>query len=170
MIRYRLAQADELESLKSFLFEHGTNPWNHLPIDGVDNEFSLVAQGQASALVATDNNQHVGFVIFYHPEILPSQYHQYTDSNTAIYIAEAAVHKHFGGQGIGAKLLSLVIESAPDFEASMLIIDRHEQNAASAGMMRKAGFTELRTFIDEPRRHYGSKKTTVLGITVTGQS
>ena len=76
MIRYRLAQVDELESLKSFLFEHGTNPWNNLPIDGVDNEFSLVAQGQASALVASDNNQHVGFVIFYHPEILPSQYHQ----------------------------------------------------------------------------------------------
>ena len=169
MIRYRLAQGDELESLKSFLFEHGTNPWNHLPIDGVDNEFALVAKGQASALVATDNNQHVGFVIFYHPEILPSQYDQYKDSNTAIYIAEAAVHKRYGGQGIGAKLLSLVIESAPDFGASMLIIDRHEQNAASAGMMRKAGFTELRTFVDEPRRNYGSKKTTVLAITLAKQ-
>ena len=167
MIRYRLAQVDELESLKSFLFEHGSNPWNHLPIDGVDNEFSLVAQGQASALIATDNGQHVGFVIFYHPEILPSKYRQYTDSQTTIYIAEAAVHKSYGGQGIGSQLLSLVIKSAPDFNASMLVIDRHEQNAPSAGMMRKAGFSELRTFTDKPRRDYGSKKTTVLGITLT---
>jgi hypothetical protein len=45
----------------------------------------------------------------------------------------------------------------------MLLIDRHEENLASAGMMRKAGFTELRTFVDLQRRDYGSRKTTVMG-------
>jgi hypothetical protein len=30
-------------------------------------------------------------------------------------------------------------------------------------MMRKAGFAELRTFVDLERRNYGSRKTTVMG-------
>jgi ribosomal protein S18 acetylase RimI-like enzyme len=170
MIRYRLAEVSELDDLKSFLFEHATNPWNYLPTGGVDSEFSLVAQQQASALVAVEGNKPVGFVIFYHPTILPSKYHQYTNGNNAIYIAEAAVHRNYGGQGIGTHLLTLVIERAPALGASMLIIDRHEQNAASAGMMRKAGFIELCTFVDEPRRNYGSKKTTILGMTLGAMS
>ena len=81
MIRYRLAEVSELDDLKSFLFEHATNPWNYLPTGGVDSEFSLVAQQQASALVAVEGNKPVGFVIFYHPTILPSKYHQYTNGN-----------------------------------------------------------------------------------------
>ena len=113
MIRYRLAEVSELDDLKSFLFEHATNPWNYLPTGGVDSEFSLVAQQQASALVAVEGNKPVGFVIFYHPTILPSKYHQYTNGNNAIYIAEAAVHRNYGGQGIGTHLLTLVIERAP---------------------------------------------------------
>jgi ribosomal protein S18 acetylase RimI-like enzyme len=170
MVRYRLAEVNELDDLKSFLFEHATNPWNHLPAVGVDNEFSLVAQQQASALVAEEGNQTVGFVIFYHPTMLPSKYHQYTNGNSAVYIAEAVVHRNYGSQGIGTRLLTLVIERAPSLGASMLIVDRHEQNAASAGMMRKAGFIELCTFVDEPRRNYGSKKTTILGMTLGAMS
>lgn len=166
MIRYRLADVSELGDLKSFLFEQGANPWNHLPAEGVDNEFTLIAQGQASALVAIKDNQFVGFVIFYHPVNLPEKYRQYTNGNIAIYIAEAVVHSDYTGQGIGSELLLKVFDRAPAFGASMLVIDRHEQNAASAGMMRKVGFIELCTFVDEPRRDYGSKKTTVLGITL----
>lgn len=166
MICYRLAEANELDSLKSFLFEHGTSPWNHLPIEGVDDEFSLVAERQASAIIAVEDSQPVGFVIFYRPTTLPNRYLQFTNGDKAIYIAEAVVHKNYAGQGIGSCLLRQVIERAPATGASMLIIDRHEQNAASAGMMRKVGFTELCTFVDEPRRDYGSKKTTVLSLTL----
>jgi len=170
MVYYRLAEVNELDDLKSFLFEHATNPWNHLPAEGVDSEFSLVAQQQASALVAVEGNQSVGLVIFYHPSVLPSKYHQYANGNNAIYIAEAVVHRNYGRQGIGTRLLTLVIERAPSLGASMLIVDRHEQNVASAGMMSKAGFIELCTFVDEPRRNYGSKKTTILGITLGAMS
>jgi ribosomal protein S18 acetylase RimI-like enzyme len=163
MINYRLALKSELPELKAFLFDHGQNPWNHLPAEGVDHEFNLVAQQKASILVAIKGQQQIGFVIFYHADTLPSQYLQYSNQQPAIYIAEVVVHREFAGQGIGHKLLSLIIDQAPDLGASMLLIDRHEENLASAGMMRKAGFTELRTYVDLQRRDYGSRKTTVMG-------
>ncbi len=40
-------------------------------------------------------------------------------------------------------------------------IDRHEENLASAGMMRKAGFVELETYADPARRPNGSGRSTV---------
>jgi ribosomal protein S18 acetylase RimI-like enzyme len=163
MINYRLALKSELPELKAFLFDHGQNPWNHLPAEGVDHEFNLVAQQKASILVAIKGQQQIGFGIFYHADTLPSRYLQYSNQQPAIYIAEVVVHREFAGQGIGHRLLSLIIDQAPDLGGSMLLIDRHEENLASAGMMRKAGFTELRTFVDLQRRDYGSRKTTVMG-------
>ena len=53
-MNYRLALKTELAQLKTFLFEHGPNPWNHLPVDGVDHEFDLIAQDKASAFKAVD--------------------------------------------------------------------------------------------------------------------
>ena len=165
-MNYVLALNTELAQLKTFLFEHGPNPWNHLPVDGVDHEFDLIAQDKASAFKAVDGEELVGFAIFYHPQALPEKYLQYSDSESAIYIAEVVVHKNYGGRGIGHKLLSLVIEHAPDLGASLLLVDRHEENLASAGMMRKANFVELSTYIDLARRDYGSRKTTVMAFTL----
>jgi GNAT superfamily N-acetyltransferase len=162
MIIYRRAIASELKDLKSFLFEHGTNPWNYLPLDGVDKEFDIVSKGAASIIVAVDNARLLGFAIFYHPNSLPSQYLQYTESKPTIYIAEAVVHKDYTGQGIGYHLLRSIIDQAADFNASLLLIDRHEENMASAGMMRKAGFELLTIYNDPKRRHYGSCNTAIL--------
>ena len=162
MIIYRRAIASELKDLKSFLFEHGTNPWNYLPLDGVDKEFDIVSKGAASIIVAVDNARLLGFAIFYHPNSLPSQYLQYTESKPTIYIAEAVVHKDYTGQGIGYHLLCSIIDQAADFNASLLLIDRHEENMASAGMMRKAGFELLTIYNDPKRRHYGSGNTAIL--------
>ena len=163
IIDYRLAKTDELKELKTFLFEHGTNPWNHLPPDGVDNEFRLIAAQQAHAFAAYVEGQLVGFTIFYLPQVLPDNYLQYTDSKPAIYIAEAVVHREFSGRGIGSCLLKNIIALAPTLGARMLLLDRHAENAASAGMMRKAGFEELATFEDLSKRDYGNRCTTVLG-------
>lgn len=166
MITYREALRAELARLKTFLFEHGPNPWNHLPVNGVDHEFDLIAQTKASALMAADGDELVGFAIFYHPQTLPKKYRQYSGSESAIYIAEVVVHKSYAGQGIGHTLLSLIIQRAPELGVSMLLIDRHEENLASAGMMRKADFAELHTYLDLDRRDYGSRKTTVMGYTL----
>lgn len=168
MIIYRSALGAELSELKSFLFTHGTNPWNHLPIDGVNREFELVANGSASMLVAVENTTFLGFVIFYHPDCLPDEYLQYTELQKTIYIAEAVVHKDYTGQGIGHHLLRLVTERAVDLDATLLLIDRHEENMASAGMMRKAGFKLLTTYRDPQRRHYGSRNTSILSLQLNG--
>ena len=166
MTTYALAPHADLATLKAFLFEHGSNPWNHLPIDGVDQEFAYIAQSKASVITAVDKTKVLGFVIFYHPNALPSKYLQYSGLHQTIYIAEAVVHQNHAGQGIGFQLLAAVINHAVELSATMLIVDRHEQNLASAGMMRKAGFVELATFTDLQRRDVGSRKTTVMGYTL----
>jgi ribosomal protein S18 acetylase RimI-like enzyme len=163
MIEFRPASNAELPELKRFIFEHGPNPWNHLPEIGVDEELSLVACNSGCAMIATDAQQLVGFAIFYYPQALPEKYQKYTQSQQAIYIAEVVVHRDYTGRGIGQRLLSLIVTQASNAGAAVCLIDRHEENLASAGMMRKAGFVELETYLDLERRDYGSRKTTVMG-------
>lgn len=76
------------------------------------------------------------------------------------------VHHDYSGRGIGSQLLNKIIAKASDFNATKVLLDRHEENAPSAGMMRKAGFVEISTFSDEDRRISGSRKTTVLGFNI----
>ena len=70
----------------------------------------------------------------------------------------------FSGQGIGTRLLEDIIRRAPKFGAEILLVDRHTENAGSAGMMRKAGFKELSTFVDFDRRDVGNRSTTVMSF------
>ena len=72
------------------------------------------------------------------------------------------MHKEHNSKGIGSSLIARIANTARELGASSLVIDRHEQNASSAGMMRKAGFVELDCFVDPARRSSGSKKTTTL--------
>ena len=162
MTSYRLAKLSELDELKTFLFHHGANPWNHLPLESVDSEFALIAAGQASAVVAYRDQQPLGLGIFYHPQALPKNYMTFSQAKPAIYIAEVVVHKDHSGRGIGTGLLNDIIHRAPKFGAEILLIDRHTENMGSAGMMRKSGFKELSTFVDLDRRDVGNRSTTVL--------
>ena len=57
MTTYALAPHADLATLKAFLFEHGSNTWNHLPIDGVDQEFAYIAQSKASVITAVDKTK-----------------------------------------------------------------------------------------------------------------
>ena len=164
MPNYRKAIAEEIDLLKSFIFKHGLNPWNYLPKDGIDKTFSLLANNHGEALVACEGESIIGLAIFFYPSALPEKFQQYTDLELAIYIAEVVVHSDYSGRGIGSQLLNKIIAKAPDIGASKLLLDRHEENAASAGMMRKAGFVEISTFSDLERRHFGSRKTTVLSF------
>jgi GNAT superfamily N-acetyltransferase len=164
MIDYRLANLSELDKLKKFLFHHGANPWNYLPVDGVDSEFTLIASGQASALVAYSDKQPVGLAVFYHPDALPESYLKYSKARSAVYIADVVVHKDYSGRGIGTGLLEDIIQRAPNLGAEILLVDRHAENVGSAGMMRKSGFKELSTFVDLDRRDFGNRSTTVLSF------
>ena len=83
MTEYRLADVNQLDQLKAFLFHHGANPWNHLPVDGVCAEFELITAGQASALVAYRGEEPIGLGIFYHPSSLPQTYLKYSQARSA---------------------------------------------------------------------------------------
>jgi L-amino acid N-acyltransferase YncA len=83
-------------------------------------------------------------------------------------VAEVVVHNDYSGRGIGSQLLNTIIAKAPDLGARKVLLDRHEENAPSAGMMRRAGFVEICTFSDLDRRHSGSRKTTVLSFELNG--
>ena len=77
------------------------------------------------------------------------------------YICEAVVHPAAAGQGLGSALLEAVLAQLADEGIEDVYIDRHEENLASAGMMRKAGFVELETYADPARRPNGSGRSTV---------
>jgi ribosomal protein S18 acetylase RimI-like enzyme len=62
---------------------------------------------------------------------------------------------------LGTRLLRETLSALRQMGAQAVFIDRHEENRASAGMMRRAGFVEIETFAEPWRRPHGSGRTTV---------
>ena len=162
MVELRNAEAHELEALKNFLTTHGANQWNYLPEDGIDEQFQRLYKGTDHCIVAMGDGRAVGIAVYSQPGDIPTLFEPYVAENPAVYVAEVTVHAEWGGQGIGSTLLNHIAATSKAGGANELILERHEQNLASAGMMRKAGFVEIDCFLDLERRETGSRKTTVL--------
>lgn len=174
----RQAAAGDIEALCALILEHGPNPWNHLPEAEVRAHLQAIADGSVQAVLAERGGQRgcqresggvpLGMVSYrlsrdfvrYQPEERRDERHA--------YICEAVVHRDAAGQGLGARLLTEAVQQLAGQGVQDIYIDRHEQNAASAGMMRKAGFVELDTFPDPARRPYGSGRTTVCCLRLAG--
>ena len=77
------------------------------------------------------------------------------------YVSEAVVHRDYAGKGLGSHLLKAALEDLRAQGMQEVYIDRHEENLASAGMMRKSGFQEVETYANPQRRTTGSGRTTV---------
>ena len=162
MVELRNAEAHELEALKNFLITHGANQWNYLPEDGIDEQFQRLYKGTDHCIVAMGDGRPAGIAVYSQPGDIPTLFEPYVAENPAAYVAEVTVHAEWGGQGIGSALLNHIAATSKAGGANELILERHEQNLASAGMMRKAGFVEIDCFLDLERRETGSRKTTVL--------
>ena len=68
-----------------------------------------------------------------------------------IHIATFATHPDFRQQGIGERLLSLVLQSAKEEGAVASFLEVRESNDTALNMYRKFGFVE-----DGRREHYYS--------------
>jgi ribosomal protein S18 acetylase RimI-like enzyme len=173
MIMYRQAFLEELPDLKNLLWDQGPNEWNYLTEEGVDAELALIEQGNAIAMAAvesdylhSDKDQIIGFAILMDGVVSPDYLTKYYTLNELCYIGDVVVSQAYSGQGIATKLLELCIKEAKDQRVQAVLIERHEENLASAGMMRKAGFQVIDTFHDPNKRSSGSRNTAILGYKI----
>lgn len=155
------AGAEHLPALQALIFEHGANVWNYLPEDGIREHLEDIAQGRDHGVLALQDGHLLGAVTFG----LSTDFDRYLTAplrgTPQGYVSEAVVRRDRVGQGLGTRLLREALASLSKIGVASVFIDRHEENLASAGMMRRAGFVEIDTYAD-PRRHpHGSGRTTV---------
>ena len=62
----RQALAADIDNLCALIFEHGPNPWNHLPPAEVTAHLQQIAEGSVSALLAERGGELLGFVEVFH--------------------------------------------------------------------------------------------------------
>ncbi|MBU1331717.1 MAG: GNAT family N-acetyltransferase [Gammaproteobacteria bacterium] len=157
----RPAAAEDIATLCALLFEHGPNPWNHLPYDEVVAHLNGIASSEVAALLADSDGEVVGFVSYIRTGSFAAYQPSARRDVEHAYICEAVTHRAMAGRGLGSRLLKQVIATLAEQGVQDIYIERHEENAASAGMMRKAGFSELLSYADPARRPQGSGRTTL---------
>lgn len=158
----RPARAEDIPAMVAFIFEHGPNPWNYLPQDAVLAHLQGIAEGSVQAVLAQqEGGELAGFVTF----LASSNFERYQAPERRDlplgYVGEAVVHRELAGRGLGSRLLGEAVRGLHARGIRDIYIERHEENAGSAGMMRKAGFVEVATFADPERRGAGSRRTTL---------
>ena len=154
---------DDYNNMKSLLLSHGRNEWNYISEESINRQFQNLKKNMAQAILAEDI-EIVGFAILLFQDACPEKYAKYESLGNIACIGDVVVNKNYSGKGIGSKLLSKSIALAKRQNISTIFIERHEENLASAGMMRKAGFEIVETFYDPGKRHSGSRNTTVQKI------
>lgn len=165
-LQYLSARPEHLAALEALIFDHGANPWNWLPVDGIREHLQEIAVGQAHGVVALHHDRLVGAVTYCTSHDF-SKYQSLEEAGLAHgYISEAVVHRDHVGQGLGSRLLGMAVNDLRAQGMRMVYVDRHEENLASAGMMRKCGFVEIDTYIDPRRNRSGSGRTTVCCLRV----
>lgn len=157
-----------LPALQALIFDHGANVWNYLPEDGIRAHIEDIAHGRAQGVLALQDGQILGAVTFG----LSTDFDHYLPAplrgTPQGYVSEAVVRRDQAGRGLGTRLLQEALASLAAMGVHMVFIDRHEENLASAGMMRRAGFIEVQTYPDPRRRSHGSGRTTVCCFSFPG--
>jgi GNAT superfamily N-acetyltransferase len=162
LIEYRKALLKEIKELKALLWEFGPNEWNYLTPEGVNDEFTLVENGNAQVIAAINDTGIIGFSILIDGSVGPSYLEKYCSLKQMKFIGDVVVSSLHSGKGIATRLLEECLQEARNNNASTILIERHEENLASAGMMRKAGFEVVDTFYDPEKRIVGSQNSVIL--------
>jgi L-amino acid N-acyltransferase YncA len=155
------AELQHLRPLHAFIFEHGANEWNWLPVAGIEHHMRDIAAEEAYALLAMEDEEMLGAVTYCSTENFARYQSAERRDAPHGYVCEVVVRRDQTGRGLGAQLLEQAVQALQAEGLHEIYIDRHEENAASAGMMRRAGFVELETYADPERRPNGSGRTTV---------
>lgn len=155
------AGIQHLRSLQAFIFEHGANIWNWLPVAGMEAHMRDIAAEDASALLCMEVEALLGAVTFCTTQDFARYQSAGRKGASHGYICEVVVRRDQTGRGLGVQLLQQAVQALQAQGVQEIYIDRHEENAASAGMMRRAGFEVLETFAEPERRPHGSGRTTV---------
>jgi ribosomal protein S18 acetylase RimI-like enzyme len=158
---FRKADAGDVAAMTEFIFKHAVNQWNFLPEAEVSSHLAAITRAKTQAVITEIDNELVGFATYLVNTDM-SRYQSPAHAGQAHgYICEVVVHRRYIGQGIGTQLLNEAIAQLIAQGCKEIYIERHEENLASAGMMRKAGFIEIDTFDDAARRYAGSRRTAV---------
>ena len=162
MVEYRQAYLKELDEVKAVLWDYGPNEWNHLTSEGVEAEFSLVENGNAQVIVAINDNEIIGFAVLIDGLFCPNYLKKYCQMEQMKFVGDVVVSSLHSGKGVATKLLEECLSAAKTHKVSTVLIERHQENLASAGMMRKAGFEIVDTFYDPEKRVVGSRNSVIL--------
>jgi ribosomal protein S18 acetylase RimI-like enzyme len=170
MILLRPAVVADIPAMKALILGEGPNRWNHLPPDEVRAHLDAIATGETLGVLALDSDTLVGIGTFRTGTLdsfplgtgfAPAHAADREQGRTLGYVAEVVVHRSHAGRGIGTMILERVKESLWALGADAIYLKRHEENAGSAAIMRKAGFIEVALFDDPGVRISGSRRTSV---------
>jgi len=162
-IHSRQLNETDFKTMRKLLLKEGPNEWNYITDESIDHQFQLINQGKAFAVIAEETSI-VGFAVLIIKDACPAKLSKYSVLLEVAYINDVVVASSQSGKGLGSKLLKESIKLAGNENCTYVYIERHEENLASAGMMKKAGFELVETFQDPKKRTTGSRNTSVLSI------
>ncbi len=160
-VHTRSLEETDYAKIKALLLGEGANEWNYIPEEGIDHQIELLKQHMAS--VALLENQEIqGFSIMLCGDACRGALKKYDDLDRITFIADVVVSRIVSGQGLGTQLLFESLRVAKEKGFETVYIERHEENLASAGMMRKAGFELVDIYDDPAKRSSGSRRSALL--------
>ena len=162
-IHTRHLEMPDFQAMRELLLTEGPNEWNYITDESIAHQFQLIADGTAMAVLAEDE-KIAGFSVVIFGQGCPQKLSKYDDLSEIAYIKDVVVSSSQSGKGLGTLLLEESIGQARTNRLKKVYIERHEENLASAGMMRKAGFEIVETLHDPQKRATGSRNTSVLSV------
>ncbi|WP_149195791.1 GNAT family N-acetyltransferase [Luteimonas suaedae] len=157
----RDATSADVPALQALILAHGPNPWNHLPVDEIRAHVAAIAEGRVDAVVAEAGGAIIAAVTYETTDAFRRYRPSASPASALGHVCEAVVHREHAGRSLGSRLLRAAVGHLRRLGCDDIYVERHEQNAASAAMMARAGFVAIDTFDDPLRRPNGSGRTTV---------